>query len=51
MIDDVIDEMEEREEVADQGTMHYPEGTHEQASGPEAVGKLASKFLHKVSEQ
>jgi len=36
-------------DVADYGTMNYPPGNKEVASGPKAVGELASKYFHKVS--
>ena len=37
-------------DVADYGTMDYPPGNKEVASGPVAVGELASKYFHRVSE-
>ena len=38
------------QEVADFGTMNYPAGVKKTATGPEAVGALASEFLHTVSK-
>ena len=38
------------QEVADYGTMTYPTDNTEVATGPKAVGEMASKFFHKVSE-
>ena len=38
------------QEVADFGTMSYPAGVTKVATGPKAVGALASEFFHTVSK-